>query len=116
MAQTIGTFDAVPAESTGRAGWIARFRRLSRSVGKQSWAGIFIAGIVNAFYDLGTRDEPRREPARASLLPVRQRQLLPQSHDAWAVPFHANALMYFPLATKISRRASFPLFGMGTWR
>ena len=118
MAQTIGTFDAVPAEST-RQSWLDRPLSSVIAVSWEAivWAGIFIAGIVTRFYDLGTRAMSHDESLHALysyyLYANGNFDHNPMMHGPFL--FHANALMYFLFGdSDFTARIVPALFGMGT--
>ena len=113
MAQTIGTADAVPAETPGRNGWIARFRVIAVSWEAIVWWASLPAS--SRFYDLGTRDEPRREPAAlssATCTPTATDHN-PMMHGPFFPRQRAHATSSLRTVDFTARHHS-ALFGMGT--
>ena len=118
MAQTIGTFDAVPEQSTRRS-WLDRPLSAVVAVSWETavWVGIFIAGIVTRFYDLGVRAMSHDESLHALysyyLYANGNYDHNPMMHGPFL--FHANALMYFLFGdSDFTARIVPALFGIAT--
>lgn len=117
MAQTIGTFDAVPAEST-RQSWLDRPLSSVVAVSWETivWAGIFIAGLVTRFYNLGVRAMSHDESLHALyayyLYANGNYDHNPMMHGPFR--YHLTAFVYFLFGDNdFTARLAPVLFGMG---
>ena len=125
MTQDVSTLDKYPPEAAPQVMSLTSTSWLDRPLSSMvalswetlAWVGIFLAGVVTRFYNLGARamshDESLHALSSYYLYANGNYDHNPMMHGPFL--FHANALIYFLFGdSDFTARMAPAIFGMGT--